>query len=116
VGTNDFRRSRNLDYVMGEVYDIVNMARAKFPGSRLVLVGVLRSKGVKWRLVGATNDRLEWVARNPGVTFLNPNSRIRDVDFGRDGLNLNRNGATQLGDLYSRTCGIDGEIWKVIIN
>jgi hypothetical protein len=33
VGANDVRRSRNLDYVMGEVYDLVNTAKAKFPGS-----------------------------------------------------------------------------------
>jgi len=59
VGTNDVRRSRNLDYIMGEVYDLVNTAKAKFPGSRLVLSGVLRSKGVTWRRVGAANDRLE---------------------------------------------------------
>ena len=44
VGTNDVRRSRNLDYIMGEVYDLVNTAKAKFPGSKLVLSGVLRSK------------------------------------------------------------------------
>ena len=44
VGTNDVRRSRNLDYIMGEVYDLVNTANAKFPGSRVVLGGVLRSK------------------------------------------------------------------------
>jgi len=30
VGTNDIRRSRNLDYIMGEVYDLVNMAKTKF--------------------------------------------------------------------------------------
>jgi hypothetical protein len=29
VGTNDVRRSRNLDYVMGEVYDLMNTAEAK---------------------------------------------------------------------------------------
>jgi hypothetical protein len=62
VGTNDVRKSRNLDYVMGEVYDLVNTAKAKFPGSRLVLSGVLRSRGVNWRRVGAANERLEWVA------------------------------------------------------
>jgi hypothetical protein len=100
VGTNDVR-SRNLDYVMGEVYDLVNTAKAKFPDSRLVLSGVFRSKGVKWWRVGETNDRVEWV--------VNPNKWIRDVDFGRDGLHLNRNGTRQLGDLYSRGCGIDGE-------
>ena len=64
VGTNDIRRSRNFDYVMGEVYDLENTAKAKFPISRLVLSGVLRSKGVTWRRVGAANDRLNWVARS----------------------------------------------------
>ena len=59
VGSNDVTRSRNLDYVMEEVYDLVNTAKAKFPGSSLVLNGVLRSRGVNWRRVGAANDRLE---------------------------------------------------------
>jgi hypothetical protein len=49
LGTNDVRISRNLDYVMGEVYDFVNTAKAKFPGSRIVLSGVLRNKGVRCR-------------------------------------------------------------------
>ena len=31
VGTNDARRSRNLDYIMGEIYDLVNTSKAKFP-------------------------------------------------------------------------------------
>ena len=110
VGTNEVRRSGNLDCVMGEVYDLVNTAKAKFPGSRLVLSGVLRRRGVNWRRVGAANDRLEWVARNLGATFVDPNIWIRVVDFGREGLHLNRNGARQLGDLYSRVCGNDSEI------
>ena len=94
----------------------MNTAKAKCPSSRLVLCGVLRSKGVKWWRVGVANDRLEWVAKNLGATFVDPNSWIRDVDFGRDGLHLKRNGARQLGDLYSRVCGIDGESQKVINN
>ena len=73
---------------MGEVYDLVNTAKAKFPGSRLVLSGVLRSKRVNWRRVGAANDRLEWVAENPGATFVDPNSWVDDWDFSRDGLHL----------------------------
>ena len=86
MGTNDVGRSRNLYYIMGEVYVLVNTAKAKFPGSRLVLSGVLRSKGVNLRRVGAANDRLEWVAKNLGATFVDPNSWVDDWDFSIDGL------------------------------
>ena len=102
VGTNDVRRSRNVDCIMGEVYDLVNTEKAKFPGSRLVLSGVLRRKGVNWRRVGAANDRLEWVAKNLRATFVDPNSWVAEWDFSIDGLHLNRRGARQLGQLYSR--------------
>jgi hypothetical protein len=59
VGTNDLRRTGNLVYVMGDVYDLVNTAKTKFSASRVVLSGVLRRKDVSWRRVGAVNDRLE---------------------------------------------------------
>jgi hypothetical protein len=114
VGTNDVRKSRNIDNIMGEVYDLMNTAKSKFPDSRLVLSGVLRSRGVSWRRIWATNDRLEWVAMNLGAAFVDQNSWIRDGNFGRDGLHLNRSGARHLGNLYSRVCGLGGECQKVI--
>jgi lysophospholipase L1-like esterase len=107
VGTNDVRIPRKLDFIMGEVYELVNTAKAKYPGYRLVLSCVLRGKCVNWRRVGAANDRLEWVARTLGATFVDQNSWIRDEDFGEDGLHLNRHGAMQLGDLCSRVCGLN---------
>jgi len=94
---------------MGEVYDIVNTAKAKFPDSGLLLSDVLKSKGKNWWCVGVANDRFDWVAGNLGRTFVDPNGWIQDGDFGRDGLHLNRNGARQVGDVYSRVSGIDGE-------
>ena len=57
VGTNNLRRTGNLDYVMGDVYDLVNTAKMKFSASRVVLSGVLRRKDVSWRRIGAVNDR-----------------------------------------------------------
>jgi len=46
MGTNDFRRSRILACIMGEVYHLVNTGKTKFPGSRQVPSGFLRSVGV----------------------------------------------------------------------
>ena len=62
VGTNDLRTTRNLDFVMGEVYALVSTAKKKLPNSRLVLSGVLRRRDVSWRRIGALNDRFGWVA------------------------------------------------------
>jgi len=101
VGTNDLRRTGKLDYVMGDVHDLINTAKTKFSTSRLALSSVLRRRAVSWRRIGAVNDRLEWVANTLGVTFADPNSWV-------DGLHINRRGARQLGQLYSRVCGIGG--------
>ena len=89
---------------MGDVYDLVDMAKAKFQGSRLIVSGVLRTRGVSWWRVAAANNRLERVAGTLGATFVDRNSWIRDGDFDRDGLHLNRSGASQLGELYTRVC------------
>ena len=60
---------------------------------------------VSWRRIGAANDRLEWVARTLGVTFVDLSSWVEDWDFNGDGLHLNRRGAQHLGQLFERVCG-----------
>jgi hypothetical protein len=74
VGTNDLRRTGNLNYVMGDVYDLVNTAKSKFSTSRVVLSGMLRRQDMSWRHIGAINIRYEWVAQALRVTFVDPNS------------------------------------------
>jgi hypothetical protein len=106
VVTNNLRRTGNLDYVMGDVYDLVNTAKSKFSASRVVLSGVLQRGDVSWWCTGAVDNRLEWVVNTVGVTFVYPNSWVDDWDFSRDGLHINQRGARHLGQLYSRVCGI----------
>jgi hypothetical protein len=57
VGTNGLRRAVNLDYVMVEVYALVNMAQSKFSKSWLVLSGILWCRDVSWQHITALNDR-----------------------------------------------------------
>jgi hypothetical protein len=108
VGTNDLKRTRNLDYVMGDIYDLINTAKSKFSSSRVILSGVLRRRDVSWRRIGAVNDRLEWVANTLGVAFVDPNSWVDDWGFCGDGLHLNRRGARHLGQLFERVCDVGG--------
>ena len=74
VGTNDLRTTRNLDFVMAEVYALVATTKRKLPKRRLVLSGVLRRRGVSWRRIGTHNARFDWVANALGLTFVDPNS------------------------------------------
>jgi len=107
VGTNDLRTTRNLDFVMGEVYALVSKANKKLPKCRLVLCGVLRRRDVSWRRIWALNDRFDWVANALGLTFVDPNSCIEDGGFASDGLHLNGRGKRRLGQLYARVSGFD---------
>jgi hypothetical protein len=91
---------------MGDVYDLVNMAKTKFSKSRVVLSGVLWRQYVSWQHIGAVNSRYKWVAQTLGVTCADPNSWVDNWDFGRDGLHLNQREARHLGKLYSTFCGI----------
>jgi hypothetical protein len=90
---------------MGEVYATVKMAKSEFPQSRLDLSGALRRRDVSWWRIVAPNDGYDWVAKTLGVTFVDPNSWIEDLDFGVDGLHINRRRARRLSQLYSRVCG-----------
>jgi lysophospholipase L1-like esterase len=106
VGTNDLK-TRNLDFVMGDVYALVSTAKKKLPNCRLVLSGVLRRRDVSWRRIGALNYRFDWVANALRLTFADPNSWIEGGDFARDGLHLNGTGKSRLGQLYARASGLD---------
>ena len=92
AGTNVLRTTRNLDFVMGEVYALLTTAKSKLLNCRLVLSGVLRWRDVSWWHIGALNDRFDWVANALGLTFVNPKSWIEDRDFIRHGLHLNGRG------------------------
>jgi len=106
MGTNDLKTTRNLDFVMGEVYALVSTAKKKLPNCRLVLSGVLRRRDVSWRRTGALNDRFDWVANDLGLTFVDPNSWIEDGDFARDGLRLSGRVKRRVGQLYARVSGL----------
>jgi hypothetical protein len=107
VGTNDLKTTRNLDYVMGEVYALVSTAMKKLPNCRLVLSGVLRRRDVSWGRIGALNYIYDWVANALGHTFVDLNSWIENRDFARVGLHLNGRGKRRLGQLFARVSGLD---------
>jgi hypothetical protein len=92
---------------MGNVYALMNEAKTKFQQSKLILGGVLRRRDVTWHRIGALKARYDWIAKTFGVTLVDPNSWIENLDFGKDGLHLNQSGARRLSHLYSIVCGCE---------
>jgi lysophospholipase L1-like esterase len=115
VGTNDLRRSVNLDYVIGDVHALVTKTKTKLSHSRLVLSGILRRRDMSWWRISALNNRYDWIAKTLEVTFVDPNSWVENWDFGRDGLHINRSGVRRLRELYSRVCGFGGGGQKLTV-
>ena len=74
AGTNELRRTRNLDFVMGEVYALVATAKRKFPKCRLIMSGVARRRDVSWGRIGAFNDRKDWLSDALTLNSFDPNS------------------------------------------
>ena len=70
---------------------------------------MIRRRDMSWRRIGALNDRMEWIAENFRITFVDSNSWIEDEDFARDGLHLNGRGKNRLGQLYARVGGLEVE-------
>ena len=60
VCTNELRTTRNFDFVMKEVYTLVDTAKRKLRKCRVFLSGVLRRRDVSCRLTGALNDKYVW--------------------------------------------------------
>ena len=79
--TNDLRTTRNLDFVMGEVYALVATAKRNLPNGRLVLSGVLRRTNMSWWHIGALNDRFDWVVNVLGLNAVDQKSWIEDGDL-----------------------------------
>jgi hypothetical protein len=91
IGTNE--------YIMGDVYALANVAKTKFPHSKLIVSGVFRRRDVTWRRIGGLDARYDWIAKTLGVT--QPDREL--------GLHLNQSGARILSHLCSRVCGFGAD-------
>jgi len=102
MGTNDLRTTRNIDFVLGEVYAFFGYGKEEIPKCRLVLSGVLIGRDGSLWLIGVLNDNYDL-----GLTFVDPNTWIEDGDFARDGLYLNGRGKRRLRQLNIRDIELD---------
>lgn len=103
VGTNNVKRAESSDHVVGEIYDLCNVARKKFSGAKIIVNGIIKRKYVSPGKIEYINRGISWVCKRQGINFVNPNSWVREWDLGRDGLHLNRRGTFNFGNCLSNS-------------
>lgn len=108
IGVNDVSHDLSVDSIVNSIRLLVDHIRAQSPKTKLVLQSLLpiRESTGRWkRLQGKTdmipqiNARLETLARERGLTFINlfphfaePGTNIMRADLTSDGLHLNKAG------------------------
>lgn len=96
VGSNDLKSSNN-DYIIGDMFEVINNAKACFPNAKITLSGVLRRRDVPYRRVAALNHDLEWLCGRKNLGFFNANSFINQ--YATDGIHLSFDGTKVFSNL-----------------
>ncbi|KAG8237594.1 hypothetical protein J437_LFUL003323, partial [Ladona fulva] len=99
VGSNDIKRAKTDDHVMGLIWDLGTAAKKKFKKAKIIISGVIKRKDVSSRRIDYINECLDWVCASQGLQFVNSNAWISEEDIGRDGIHLNRRGSEKFGRL-----------------
>lgn len=100
VGTNNVRSS-TPDEIAAKIKTLMEEGKKTFPNARWVISGVLCRRDTDDRYIEGINQCLDALAKENGYVFIDGNFWITNDDLGRDGLHLNRGGATKLSQLLS---------------
>lgn len=107
VGGNDVHSSpSNPDFVIGDLWSLVELSKDKFPNARIIVNGTLRRRGVSQTLTKKLNSGIKWMADALRVSYADPNPFVRNADFARDGIHLNDNGTVVFADFLKNSLGL----------
>lgn len=103
VGTNDVKRYKNPDYLIGDYYDSFKKLKNKFPNARIVISGIIKRKDCNYGYLKSINSDLKWLAECFGYSFCDSNTVISFYHIWRDRVHLNNLGKKVLGVFLGRT-------------
>lgn len=93
VGGNDLDRSLDdIDYVVGDTYVVVELAKLKFPTAKILLSSVLPRRSIPRHIHNMFVLDQKWIAESLNVSFLNNNPLNLYNHWTRDGTHITHNG------------------------
>lgn len=103
VGTNDLKKLKSTDDVMGRIKNVISVAKTSFPKSTIVVDSLIKRKDLHPSLIKRSNSDIRWLCSDMQVVYLDVNKYIDNSCLGRDGLHLNRKGSMILGRVMGKT-------------
>ena len=89
IGGNDLSYMESPDHVIGDLWNLIDVLREKFPNSKLIMDGILWRKGFTYNFMFDLNQGIAWLARCLGIGFADPNLSIFRTHFSYDCIHLN---------------------------
>lgn len=73
VGSNNLRNTQ-LDYIVGELWNVVEQTKKVFPRAKIVISAVLMRRDVPFRRVSLLNREIAWMCGRLNIGFIDCNS------------------------------------------
>lgn len=102
VGTNSVSKGVAAEEIMGDTLDLVDYIKTQIKDAKIVISGLLRRYDVSIRKTTRINSELDWLCQVRNCVMVDGNCWLKDNDFARDGVHLNRRGSHKLGTLLCK--------------
>lgn len=101
AGSNNLATTRNADYIMGDLYELILKLQTLYPSSTFTICGIPYRRDVTDRRIDLINGLFRWVALSLKTKYFCINSQLTLRDYSYDGIHFNRLGNSKFRDHFA---------------
>lgn len=102
VGSNNLR-SMSADYILGEIWNVVDAVKITFPNAKIVVSGIIMRRDESFKRISRLNSDIEWMCNRINIGFLDGNSLQLTRYLHNDGIHLLGQGKRLFGSFLKNT-------------
>lgn len=106
IGGNDIKGASEPDYIIGDMWTLVELMKVKFPCASIVVNGIVQRSGISFKLIKEINGGLKWLSDVLKVSYADPNMFIKSFHLARDGVHLNDSGVRIFSDFLKNSLNL----------
>lgn len=99
VGGNNLSNGQDLDYALGDHWNLVDETKNTFPNAKIIVLGILFRRGIARQTVINFNKSLSWMCDCLDVTFIDASAYLNHSHYTNDGVHLTFRGRSILTEV-----------------